>query len=310
MTVQAKVVARRSASRGSFALGVLSSIILLAGASCTGAGIEAPGVEPSGCVTAADCDDGNACTTDTCTAGTCGNANTARTAAVLLGAGLAGTDAATVPVALTEGSVIPRTTHVFCPDGPDPSSDPPRCVGQLDLPTATEVSFTQTDTGGTLLATVPTRFADLQVNVFQTAGSIGGGSVSVSGNRACPGVAQTYADLAVEVRFTIDQDGALATLVEVDEVALANATAECITGNVATQVQNLLMEAGRTLVRAHLQAALVGAIDAQLCAGPPCAAGFAESGGLCRKGGLATGPCLARPPDPVTLLLEPAACLP
>ncbi len=310
MTVRPTVETHRSAPGGTFVLHALPLVILFAATSCTGTPLEEPGVGLSGCVTAADCDDGNACTIETCAAGSCSSANTLRTAAALLGAGPAGTDSATVAVARTEGSVIPRTTHIFCPDGPDPSRDPPRCVGQLDLPAVADASFTQIGTGGTLLATVPIRFPDLIVHVFQTAGSIGGGSVSVSGNRSCPGAAQTYANLPVEVRVTVDKDGVLATLAAVDEVALANATAECITGNVATQVQGLLMEAGRTLVRAHLQAALVDGIETQFCAGPPCAAGFAESGGLCRKGGLASGPCMARPPDPITLLLVPAACAP
>lgn len=310
MIVRTRDVTHRAGRSVTSSLGASALLLLLAGAACTSAGTGEPGAEPASCATAADCDDGNACTAEACTAGACASVGADRTAAALLGAGLAGTDSAVVPVPATEGSVIPRTTHVFCPEGPDASADPPRCVGQLDLPAAVDVSLTQTDTGGVLLATVPTRFPDLVVHVFQAAGSIGGGSVAVSGNRACPGATQTYVNVAVEVRFTIDPDGALAVLSAVDERALANATAECITGNVAAQVQGLLEEAGRTLARVRLQAALRGGIEEQLCAGPPCPAGFAESGGLCRKGGVASGPCLARPPDPDTGLLVPSACLP
>lgn len=300
----------RPAPGSAFATGALSLAILLGCGACgTSATAELGAGQPS-CASAADCDDANGCTDETCAAGACESAHTARTASALLGARTAGTGGATVSVPATPGSVIPRTTHVFCPDGPDPSSDPPSCTGQLDLSAAAGAAFAETASGGTLVATVPTRFPSLVVQVFQAAGSIGGGSISISGNRVCAGGAQTHAALPVEVRVGIDAEGALAVVAAVDEVALANAAAECIDGNVPSQVQGLIAEEGRTLVRAHLQAWYERAVEAELCSRPPCPAAYAEAGGLCRKGGAASGRCLGRPRDPETRLLEPASCVP
>jgi hypothetical protein len=282
---------------------------LLGALGCSGA---TPGPEgvPGGCLTAADCDDGNACTAESCQAGVCGAAYLAPMAGVLLGAGLDGATAATFTMPSASGSVIPRTSHTFCPEGADPATDPPTCVGQVDLPGASGAAFKPTAGGGTVAAVVPFRLANLATLVTQTAGTIGGGAIAVVGNGACPGAAQGYALLPVRVSFAVDGAGALVATAEVDAVALANATVECLTGSVAPQVRALVAEAGRGLVRARLQASLEEALERQLCAPPPCPAGAVEVDGLCRTSGAASAPCLARPRDPVTLALEPAACVP
>ncbi len=293
------------------AFGALA-LAVLAGAAACGSRSPDPAPLPAACVTAEDCGDDNACTVETCMGGVCSSAYLERTATVLLGAGPAGTDAAMFTMAATSGSVIPRTTHTFCPDGADPATDPPTCVGELDLPSAAGAAFTPAagGAGGTLVAVVPTRFASLVTQVFQTSGTIGSGSIAVVGNGACAGSAQTYASLPVQVAFTISEGGELDATASVDVVSLANATVECISGNVAGQVRVQLEAAGRSLIRASLQASLELALERQLCAGPPCPPGFSDLGGLCRKGGAASAPCMARPRDPKTHLLEPAACVP
>lgn len=287
------------------------AVALLGGVAC-GAGTPDQAPPVAACAGAADCADDNACTVEACTAGECGGSYTAGTAAVLLGAGLAGADRATFALATTSGSVIPRTTHTFCPDGADPATDPPTCVGELDLPAVTGATFTPAagGAGGTLVAVVPTRFANLVTQVFQTSGTIGGGSIAVAGNGACAGGVQTHAGLPVQVTFTVGEDGALDATAAVDAVALANATVECLTGGVAGQVRLQLEAAGRDLIRARLQASLERALELQLCATPPCPAGLVEVDGLCRLGAAASAPCRARPRDPRTGLLEPAACVP
>jgi hypothetical protein len=271
-----------------------------------------PDPGPAACLTSTDCADDNACTAETCATGVCGGTYLGQTAAVLLGAGLDGTGTASFTLATTSGSVIPRTTHTFCPDGADPLAVPPTCVTELDLPSATGATFTPAPggDGGTLVAALPVRLANLATLVTQTAGTIGSGSLAIAGNGACTGGTQTFASVPVQVEVSIDAGGALDAVATADAVALAGATVTCLSGSVAAQVRALIEEAGRALVRARLQAALEAAVERQLCAGPPCPSGFAEVDGLCRAGGAASAACLARPRDPRTLLLEPAACVP
>jgi hypothetical protein len=224
--------------------------------------------------------------------------------------GLFGAQGARFAVDATSGSVIPRTEHTFCPDGPAPETDPPTCVGELDLAAARDATFTPTARGGTLAAVVPFRFPRLVTRVFQTAGTIGSGSVAVAGNGACPGAAQTPADLPVEVSFSVTEDGGLDATASADPAVLGFATVGCISGNLASRVSARVEAAGGALIRARLQRALELALETELCTGPPCPGGFAEVDGLCRRDGAARAPCLARPRDPRTPLLEPVACVP
>jgi hypothetical protein len=213
-------------------------------------------------------------------------------------------------VGTTNGSVLPRTEHTFCEAGADAAAAPPRCTGELELPGLAAATFTPAASGGTVAAVLPFRFADLTTRVFQTSGTIGSGSVAIDANAACPGAAQEHAAIPVQVAFAVASDGGLEAFASIDPVALQGATVSCLAGGLADRTASLVATAGRDLVRARLAATLRGAVEAQLCSGAPCPAGFADAGGLCRRGGAPAGACLARPRSAATGLLVAAACAP
>lgn len=233
------------------------------------------------------CHDSNGCTGDTCSStGACSHEVLDITARAVL-----------------SGSLSPRVEDVLlptlaggdltvCPEGPNPSSNPPSCILELDFEYAA-LTFDAVGGGSfRILGTLPARVQNLPAEV-RALGSVFTGSIVLNGGGTCPGVPQTFVPIPIDV--TIDEGtvaaAPLGVAVVLDEVAVEAGVNVC--GTSLSLYADLVRPFAAQQIVASAAPLLVARIEAQLClSGPNCPAGTTQAtDGLCRYD---TGLCAAR----------------
>ena len=248
----------------------------------------------------ASIDDGSACTIDACDRATGAVTHTLVPAAILSGtpAGLLYTE----PIA-------PTTSNGFsvCPNGANPGATPPTCIAETDLASAVLTLDQVTGTSFRLGGTVPVRLQNAPVEYRTFLGATLTGSLTVTGNAACPGTNQTF--LGVPLTITFDTGAApgnaLSLDIVIDQTTIQNGLSVC--GTALAGIAGLLKQAAAAQIAQSAQASVTSLVEAQLClAGPSCPAGATpDQNGLCRY---SSGLCVARGVDTSGTLLT--ACLP
>lgn len=205
----------------------------------------------------------------------------------------------TFEVPTSTGKVALGVTYEVCPGGPDPNSDPPKCVAEIDVGNAKLTLATADPHDLHIAGPLPIRMRDLPVKL--DFGFLGSSTIDVTltGNNACPGSQADWdpIPLTVDISIEIDADPAHSRhgyskvkVVKLDiDTNQLNGTIK-ICGNLLANI----LDAVKGLVIGQLTGPLVGTlqkqIDNQLCmksnpaVDPPCPTGTSDVGGTCRYG--------------------------
>jgi len=199
----------------------------------------------------------------------------------------------------TTGSVIGIIDYKVCPNGANPNANPPTCQAEINVGGA-KLKIDPTATHNLHIhGPLPIRLRDLPIDfkyLFFIPDSARG---VLDGDGTCPGGAQNYAniDVNVDIEIAADQNAAhsrqgyskLKVALKIDENQLKNALHFC-GGGFSAGVINALKGVAFGQLVGPLLSTLTSQIDQQLCQksnpllNPTCPTGTNDVNGVCRYG--------------------------
>jgi hypothetical protein len=266
---------------------------------CSSAKPEQPSQPAQSNLCNAGIDDGDACTLDACDPATGAVTHTFLPRAILSGSPTGELYSMSIPPTSSGGLSV-------CPNGPTPGATPPECVTEIDFSTPDLTFAKLTETSFQVSGDVPVRIQDLPVSYALFATNLTG-SVTFTGNRACPGADQTFLPVPTTITFdTAAAPGtALSVTIEIDQATVESGLSVCETS--MAQFASLLKPYAAAEVTRSAQDFVKSLVELQLCVrGPNCPEGTTvDQNGLCR---FPSGLCVSRGVDSSGMPILPA-CL-
>ncbi len=224
----------------------------------------------------------------------------------LLGGNGANGGVLTFDVPNTTGSVIGIIDYNVCPNGSNPNANPPTCVAEINVGGAKLKIDPKPNRNLHIYGPLPIRLRDLPID-FKYLGLFKDSARGVlSGDSSCPGGAQNYAniDINVDIEIAADQNSAhsrfgyskLKVALTINEGQLKNALHFC-GGTFSSGVINALKDVAFGQLVGPLLGTLTSQIDQQLCQkanptlNPTCPTGTNDVNGVCRYGSKDTDEC-------------------
>ncbi len=233
--------------------------------------------------------------------------NIGQLATAILGMGNMGVITFDVPK--SSGSFGPLKYEV-CPGGPKPNANPPECVAEIDLGNAKLKLDPQNPHNLKITGPLPVRLRKLPLKLTYFCVPIIGCvesnvDITLTGNKSCPGGAQPYAgiDLNVDVLISIDPNmqhsrygySKVKVNVDFDKNKLSSSLKVC--GGFDAAILDAILGLAAGQITGPLVGTLQKQIDQQLCQkandklNPPCPAGTQNVGGICRYGSDSNAEC-------------------
>ncbi|WP_231511877.1 hypothetical protein [Chondromyces apiculatus] len=204
----------------------------------------------------------------------------------------------TFEVPTSSGDIALGTSYTVCPDGPDATTNPPRCVAEINIGAA-QLQITPTAPHNIVVSgPLPIRLQNLPVEIDYGFLGTDTARVVLNGNGACPNNEQTYAniDLDVNVSIEIDSDPTHSRRgyskvrilqLSVDEDQLADR----LKLNCGDSPSGSILNAFKGIVIGFLLDGLIdtltGTVNEQFCqqanpeVSPSCPVGTTDTGGTC-----------------------------
>lgn len=208
------------------------------------------------------------------------------------------------PVPESGGTFLSLIDYTICPGGADPGANPPKCLAEIDLANAAMDIQPTAPHNIVLQGDIPLRIQDLPFD-----STIGGMTITLNNNDACPGDAQEFAPIGVSINLSIEADPDMQharygySRIKVAGVSINEGDIEdaiklnCsgFLGTIADLLKGVLI--GQLL--GGLSDTLVTSIEDQLCQkanpdlSPSCPTGTTDVEGTCRYGSTADAECVS-----------------
>jgi hypothetical protein len=228
-------------------------------------------------------------------------ANLGAIAGPLVGGGAGGLS---FPVPASGGQFLGFINYEICPGGPDPNANPPTCLAEIDLANAVMDLQPTAPHNLVIQGDIPLRIQDLPFD-----STLGGMTITLNNNNACPGDAQEFAPIGVSINLSIEADPDMSharygysrikvSSVSINEDDISDAiklNCDGFLGQIADLLKGVLI--GQLL--GGLSDTLVSSIEDQLCQkanpelSPSCPTGTTDVEGTCRYGSTADAECVS-----------------